>query len=816
MTDDMIGRNLGPYEIQSVLGRGPNSVVYRAYQADANRTVAVKVLAPELGQEPDFEARFERDVRRLAELDHPHILPLYDAGVVGGYPFIIMEYMTGGTLANLLARYGKLSLNEAVPLIQQVAAALDYAHSKGIIHRYLKPQNILLDDQGEAYVTDFGIGQVREAVASAHQSGVLSGASYVSPEVISGVKRITSAADVYSLGVMLFEMLTGYLPFKGTTAAATARMHLTEEPPSGQALNPELSPEIDVVLTKALAKQPKDRYATASILAQALAQAAGIHTSSARQRPLTDTGTGTIRRPPMPAAPPKAPPPVSQGTLKRIQMEPETPPPGSLPTASQLRDVEMETPPPGFVTPPLGALDDGDYFNPMTPPPAASPNSPLSTGLTPLPVNATGTGSPISMADLPPKERKKLQKERERQRKELRKKLGVQGPRWYTAALAIVLVTAAWFMIGVLAGNQVRRQDQLRALAILQGDATSTANAVAAAFTATDDGSVIVVPTDETATETPVIPPTDTPSPTPTETATPTPTVTPSPTPTQIGGTQGLIAFVSLRDGDPEIYTLNLATGQTNQLTRNDDVVGWPAWSPDGQFLAFFSDMAETTGQHIYMMRADGSELEQLTQGNRIDNYPLWSPDGNRIAMHTFDGVRSFINTVTPLGIESQITQLPAAENRLLDWSPDGFILTYFGTAAGGSLEILRLDIDTGVRTPISSSNGGVEYLNYSPDRTQVVFTRYFTSGRQIFLADVDPDCDIVTECNPRRITNDRLDWRRPRFSPDGTILLASANLDDNLDLFIMTLDGTVLQQLTDSPADDFDATWQPMARSDE
>gem|GEM_PF-861275 len=814
--DTLIGKNLGPYEIMTLLGRGPNSAVYRAYEANTNRTVAIKVVAPQFLDEPGFQEQFEREVRRLSDLDHPHILKVHEAGVANGYPYFSMEYVTGGTLANMLARYGKLSLAETVPIIQQVAAALDYAQAQGVVHRYLKPSNILLDEHGTAFISDFGNAAVREASVSASQSGILGGAGYVAPEVISGTKKTTAAADVYSLGVIAFEMLTGQLPFKGENAAVTAKLHLTSTPPSPRSVNPEIPEAVDQVILKALAKNPKDRYSTAGAFSDALSEAAGVTTSAVKQR----SETGEFRRPmmPPPPRPPLTPPP---GSLKRIDLEPDTPLPEPTtppPTPAPISQTPPPTPPVERVTPPPTApspemLTPVPGATPLVGLPAVAAAPPRATTPPPTPPPPGTSSGAISSKDLPAKERRRMERERAKRRREIQRRLGL-GTRWYTAVLAVVLVVLIWFVIGVLIGNQLRRQEQQGALAGQNSDQTATATAASGQATET---ALAVAAAGTTETEAPtlteetVLTPSAT-SVTPTATP-PTPSVTPSPSPspTPSGGSRGLIAFVSRQDGDAEIYTLDIAGNVITQVTKNGAEDGWPVWSPDGKLIAYHSK--ETTqGQHIYLIAPDGTDKTELTHGVRVDSYPVWSSDGTSIAYHSFESARSFIRTVVVADQkETTFEQIPAGENRLFDWSPDGFTITYFGYSPAGKLEIIRLALDTHLRTAITQSGGTIDYLNYSPDRRLLIFTKYGGNNkRQIFIADNNPSCQSITNCNTRQVTNDDFDWSHPHFAPDGTVILAASDQDGNLDLFLITMDGSIVQKLTDSPSDDYDAVWQP------
>lgn len=267
--DDLIGKRLGQYEIIGEIGRGGMATVYRARQASINRTIAIKVLPPQFMHDPSFFERFKREVDVIANLEHPHILPIYDYGEVDGLPFIAIRYLGGGTLADrLLAGPTPPELLEK-PLAQ-ITDALDHAHRQGVIHRDLKPANILLDEHNNAYLTDFGIARVLNSNLTG--SAIIGTPAYMSPEQAHGT-HIDGRSDIYSLGVVLFQMLTGREPFEAPTPVAVLLKQINEPMPLARELRPELPPDIDAAIQKATAKAPEDRYATATALARAYAAA---------------------------------------------------------------------------------------------------------------------------------------------------------------------------------------------------------------------------------------------------------------------------------------------------------------------------------------------------------------------------------------------------------------------------------------------------------------------------------------------------------------------------------------------------------------
>ena len=272
MSEFATGTIVGGYQILEIVGQGGMATVYRAHQLSMDRDVALKVLPRHLLRQANSLERFKREANIIARLEHRAIVPVHDYGEYEGLPYIVMRYMDGGAVAELLL-HGPLSPQRALHIVEQIAPALDYAHQKGVLHRDLKPSNILLDANGDAYITDFGIARILgENAPSLTTSGVVGTPSYMSPEQAQGHK-LDGRSDVYALGVVLFEMLTGQRPFEGETPYSVAVKHVTEPPPSACKLNPNLPPSVERVLYKALEKDPERRFQTAAELAQALRQA---------------------------------------------------------------------------------------------------------------------------------------------------------------------------------------------------------------------------------------------------------------------------------------------------------------------------------------------------------------------------------------------------------------------------------------------------------------------------------------------------------------------------------------------------------------
>lgn len=265
---DLSGKTLGQYEIIDQLGKGGMATVYRAYQAAMNRYVAIKVLPPQFMHDDTFVERFLREARVIANLNHRAILPIYDFGTEGDLAYIVMRLAEGGTLAEVLEQRGTFSIRETGRLVKQIASGLDYAHDAGVIHRDLKPQNVLVDAKGDVYLSDFGIAKVMETTAKLTGSDLMGTPTYMSPEQGQGAV-IDRRADIYALGIMIYEMLTGKVPFTGETPVGIVYQHNNAPVPSVRAVNAKVPARVDAVVRKALAKQPEDRFKTAGACASA-------------------------------------------------------------------------------------------------------------------------------------------------------------------------------------------------------------------------------------------------------------------------------------------------------------------------------------------------------------------------------------------------------------------------------------------------------------------------------------------------------------------------------------------------------------------
>ncbi len=267
-----IARTIGKYRLMEPLGQGGFSTVYRAEHMSLGNEVALKILRSELAQDETFVRRFRREARRTVLLDHPNIVRVLDLDQVDGQLFIAMEYVPSQDLHDILIKERLLPLDRAVGIIRQLASALDYAHRRGLVHRDVKPGNVLVREDGVVKLTDFGLVKASEASQLTQTGTTLGTPAYMSPEQTRG-EPVDSRADLYALGVMAYEFVTGRVPFQGDTPVSVVYMHVHETPPLPSLISQRASGPVEPVLLKALSKNPADRYQTGSALANALSEA---------------------------------------------------------------------------------------------------------------------------------------------------------------------------------------------------------------------------------------------------------------------------------------------------------------------------------------------------------------------------------------------------------------------------------------------------------------------------------------------------------------------------------------------------------------
>lgn len=690
MTDELIGKKIGGYEILSLVGRGGMAAVYKAHQVSMNRTVALKILPRHYMNDENYLQRFHREVKIVSQLEHRSIVPVHDYGEHEGQPYIAMRYMSGGSVDDRL-RDGALKPAEMLAIIEQIGPALDYAHSKDVLHRDLKPSNILMDDNGGAYITDFGIARIlNEQGGTITTQGVIGTPSYMSPEQAQG-RELDSRSDLYALGVMLFEMATGRRPFESDTPYSVAVMQVTNAPPSPRLLNGQISPALEKVILIALRKNRDERYPSAAALIDALDNAIN-HPDVA----LSDTQPNMVPEvtapiqtqhyeqyaPPSEYAPPvyaPAPPPPQPA-----------PAPASMSFSAPIRPVRAQKRRGRsnlWVSAILGSVigcglltlvvalmfvivqnnareeanmlmtitaesegtrtsraqsdDEGDVGAVVTDPtnlPTDIPDPLVPTSLPAMVTNTPSGGAtsvPVPVGERPTEDRN---------------------------------VTSD------LSGSVIFYAERDRNFDIFRLELPSLVESRLTDH-ATVDSYPLVSPDGQ------------------------------------------WILFQSNRDGDFDLMLMEANGDNETRILQNSVIDRLGAWSPDGEWIAFSSDTRGDGNYDLFRVRPDGSDLQLLYSDGRRNSHPRYSPDGSVIIFT--GGIESDASTweVGRYEIGSGVVTF-LTQNDIKDWSatyaPDGTIL--YLTNGAGYAAVARMNQDGSGQTIIYDGEGYESEVNSGPD----------------------------------------------------------------------------------------------------
>src|SRR6266571_1904777 len=343
---------LGRYEVGRLLGAGGMAEVYEGHDRLLARRVAIKILLSQYAHDPAFLARFRREAQSAASLSHPNIVSVFDTGSEGDTWFIVMEYVDGRTLKDIIRAEGALYWARAAEVAADVAGALAVAHARGIVHRDVKPGNVMLTTEGKVKVMDFGIARATAVPSITQTSAVVGTAQYIAPEQAQGLE-VDGRTDVYALGCCLYEMVTGQVPFSGPTPVAIAYRHVREEPTPPRALNPDVPPPLERVCLKAMAKRPEDRYQTAAEMQRDLERVrVGEPVTVAGPLPSPSTSPGTTVTAPTTNPPTSAPTTTEPTTTEptttsrpKTTRPPTTQPPTTQPPTTQPPTTPTTQPP---------------------------------------------------------------------------------------------------------------------------------------------------------------------------------------------------------------------------------------------------------------------------------------------------------------------------------------------------------------------------------------------------------------------------------------------------------------------------------------
>ena len=703
MASALIGKQVNGYEILSQVGQGGMATVFLARQQSMNRNVALKFLPKAYLNDESYLQRFEQEVKIVAQLEHRNIVPVYDFGEYEGQPYIAMRYMPAGSVEELLAA-GKIPLPRVLSIVEQVASALDYAHQNGILHRDLKPSNILLDDGGGAFITDFGIARIlSQSGSNITTQGVVGTPSYMSPEQAQG-ETLDGRSDVYALGVMLFELIAGRRPFESDTPYSIAVLHVTTSPPSPRDFDSSVSVPVEQVIMRALQKAPQERFPSAGALADALRralepapQATAVDVGSVKTVAPTPAKTST------PAQPIKGDSPFlvkkTTNNFPSLSMKNQRVWLGMaaggalgcglllvvLAVAASLlgifasEDISAIT---ATQNPAIGALSSATAIAPGT-----RATAPTAT---------EGNSTDVFQATLGP--------------------INAAADATFTA-------------------EALRRQSQSAATAIqpvgvrdrpalnpaLQGAAGELVYFAAVETGAEAQPTFEIVTLDLATWETRRF---------------------------DAGGNSSYplaspdgrwIAFQSNRDGDFEIYVANRQGGQLRQLTRNGVWDRLPAWSSDGNWIVYSSDVRGDETFDLYRVRPDGTAPQPLYSDGWRNSHARYHPGGDAIVLTAGRVVRDARSW------ELRWLELPGGASRLLTendvrdaspvFSPDGQRVLYV-TTVGGARALASMNLDGGDRAVLYTGPGSVWAASYSPDGRYIVVTATLDGRDQLFLTD--------------------------------------------------------------------------------
>ncbi len=760
----MIGSQIGQYRIVEAIGQGGMATVYKAYQPSFDRHVAIKVLSRALSDDPTFVKRFQREAKVVARIEHRFIVPLYDYGEEHGLYYMVMRLIEGGTLRRKMF-YDEIDLPTAARVVTQVAEALDFAHTRDVIHRDLKPSNILLDERGNAYLTDFGIAKMVGSNTQVTQSGVVGTPSYMSPEQCQG-RTLGPGSDIYALGAILFEVLTGSVPYEADTPLSVMYMHVKDPIPSARALSSKLPAGIDKLFYRALAKLPKDRYPTASAMAAAFREVAGVPDEAviSPSKPGRKAGIALPSLPmfkkPEAAAPAPAEAPTIPAEREGVpideavdepQVEVIAAPPDEAPAVEGYPDETPRRVLPkvsstvlfgvlggigvlalvGLGIFGLTSISSGGSRSILPPPPVVITETPLptSTGqvVTDAPTEINGGIIEPSPTPAPT----------------------------YTP-VAVVFPTQIPAAIPTLIPSD-----------------TAPPPTVTLTFT--------VVPTAT------IAPPTDTPVP-------PSATVPPP---------SGKIAYTEGLDLNAEIVVMDTSGGNRQALTSNVQYDGEPDWSPDGSRIAFEAKVGDNSD--IYNMAANGSDVRRLTTSPDVDRHPDWSPNGSLIAYESGVDAASEIWVMNADGSNPVRLTNNSYGDRAPKFSPDGSRIVYM-THQRGLWEIAIMAYPGGNQLALfACPDPDCRFPAWSPDGTQIAFntldSTHITEKNIYILTVATSEMKLVVTGGQNG---------RPAWSGDGRFLFFNKALVSTSDIYRLHLASGDVVKLTSTTSQAFGPDWGP------
>jgi hypothetical protein len=795
---DLTGQTLGQYRILEQIGRGGMATVYKAYQPSLDRYVAVKVLPPYLAQTANFAARFQREARAIARLNHPNILPVYDSGQEGELSYIVMRYVEAGTLQEMLGQ--PLPLDKVVELIAQVGGALDYAHHEGIIHRDVKPSNVLMDKGEWALLSDFGLARMMEASVQLTKTGIGIGTPvYMSPEQGQGI-AVDGRSDVYSMGVILYEMLTGQVPYEAETPMAIVIKHISAPLPLPRKINPHISEPVERVVLKTLAKNPADRFQRMGEMVTALRKAAVgkpevtavIPFTAEVELPKARAVVEETDRTGVPPAEKEEIPKVKESPLKALSLR------GALIAVAIL------------ILAAIGWMALNRFGKERGPQPLRVHLTPVPTAPGPLDVVLgfgniwhgrsdvqNGLGQPVTPQQgipyahqffvtggylferldtrqiyvlYPTNEWEMYEDDWQEGQdiEDLTPPAGVYAPTEGFGKLwrksPAVKSGLGWGSLPRTTGVDGAVQQFERGLMLFNG--LGTKQIYTLYITPDNHYRWLMLP--------------DSWRPPP-----------------------GIL-FVSDRDGDDEVYVMGSDGSEQIPLTVNTWLDGSPAWSSDGSRIAYAFAAAPGDKGDIMIMKSDTSGKTNLTASpTTLDTNPAWSPDDSRIAFVSYrDGNAEIYVTKLDGSDPVNLTDHPA-DDWDPTWSPDGSLIA-FTSDRDGNPEIYVMNSRGQNLRRLTENETIDEQPAWWQDATsdRIAFVSYSDGNAEIYLMDSDGS-------HPVNLTDNLAEDKHPTWSPDGSQIAFTSNRDGDKEIFVMEVDGSHPTNLTDNLVDDWDPHWE-------
>ncbi len=735
-----VGETVGPYKILEHIGQGGMATIYKARHLTLDRDVALKVIHPALKEDPSFQTRLNREASIVAQLHHPGIVTIYDFGESEGIAYIVMRYIQGTTLkAVLQAR--RLKPEEVLRIARLIGDALSFAHQHGVLHRDVKPSNILIDDEGQVFLTDFGLARLVTSAESTLTRDMLIGSPhYISPEQAKG-ERADERSDIYSFGVVIYEMFTGRVPFAGETPYTTILAHINEPPPPARSLDPAISLAVEKVLDKALEKDPASRYPSIDQLLTDLEQA--VHCDGYSSELPSD----------------------SVGAVGPVSMSDQT--------QNSTRNVDV----PLRVMPatPMGSSNASPETQESNRP------DPLSRGQT---AEEASTGKAI---DHVPEDQTFLSR-----LAPVWQSVGLEIPRsmsstinalrnsnrlaWLGAAiLALCFLTAAVW--GAVAN---RSQPTRVAIAfITETPAFEAINIEFPTTTATPMPlSTFIVPTARP-TATTIRPPTSLIGPVAGNSGTAPETP------------RGKVAYTVANGDLPELRSIWIANSDGTDAHPIVEMAMWPAISPDGRQIAYY----RVKDSGIYIANSDGSNPRKAIA--LADTCCVqWSPDSKRLVF--FRGNLKFGGTIATAKLDgTELREITEGYNP--SWAPDGNRITYARCQTNSSqCGLFVVDIRTKASTMITRDNGANP--QWSPRGDKIVYQADDGKGH-VNVFSVSPDGSGVRQLTAGKGNDGQPVWSRD----GNFIFWRSDQNGSGWGIFVMRADGTHARRLIPSVPPDPD-----------